>query len=210
MDPLLWIVLLRALERLAVVLVGTLAVWMGFRLFVLLPRRREGEARLELPGEISVYVSRIAPGVFFALFGAALIGYSASRPVSYTDALRAFNEPVASGEQQAEAGRRHYLGMGGGVAVAPTDPRMGRMPLEPVLAGLDRALASAGDLDDVTAQLDIEMAIREAKLALLRERWDPAWGPYEVFRAWVVEAAARGEPPSEVAEVGALFLGKAR
>ncbi len=207
MDPLLWVVFLRAFERLGVVLVGALAIWIGYRLFVLLPRRREGEARIDLPGDVSVYVSRIAPGIFFALFGAGLIAHSATQPVSYADALRAFGD---TGAAAAGDTGRHYLGVGAGLVQAETSPAGASIATEIVLRGLDAALDDAAGLGDSSRRLDIELAVREAKLALLRERWDADWGPYPVFHRWVVEEAARGAPPTEVALPAALFRDGAR
>lgn len=74
-DPNL-VFLWRAVERFANVLIGALAIYLGYKLFMNLPERREekkGEMKLMLPGDISVYVSRVGPGVFFALFGTAVV-----------------------------------------------------------------------------------------------------------------------------------------
>ena len=74
---------LRGLERLLVIAAGALAIFLGYRLFLRMPERREGEGKFELPGGISIYVSRVGPGVFFALFGAAILVWSVAQPFSY-------------------------------------------------------------------------------------------------------------------------------
>ena len=55
----------RAIERFANVLIGALAIYLGYKLFMNLPDRREerqGGLKLLLPGDISIYLSRVGPG----------------------------------------------------------------------------------------------------------------------------------------------------
>lgn len=71
----------RGVERLAIVTIGGLSIYFGYRLFTLLPpSTSKSEARLFLPGDISVYLGRIAPGIFFAFFGAVVIAISLIQP----------------------------------------------------------------------------------------------------------------------------------
>src|SRR5688572_8561747 len=72
MDSDLITIAARHLERLLIVVAGGLSIVLGYRMFLAIPRAGEdkGEGKLELPGGISVYVTRVGPGVFFALFGA--------------------------------------------------------------------------------------------------------------------------------------------
>src|SRR5205823_6596740 len=80
-STLLVVMLSRATERILLVLVGGLAVYLGYRLFQLIPRTSKSEGKLELPGGVSIFLTRIGPGIFFALFGVAVIGYSVAQPV---------------------------------------------------------------------------------------------------------------------------------
>lgn len=75
----------RMIERVFIVLVGGLSVYLGYLLFKSIPERHAdaSEARFFLPGDISVHLSRIGPGVFFALFGAAIVIYSVGAPLSF-------------------------------------------------------------------------------------------------------------------------------
>ena len=83
MDPILAIIWSRTAERLLVIVAGIAAIWIGYRLFALMPSRRDGESKIELPGGVSILLSRVGPGTLFALFGAGLIAYSAASPVKY-------------------------------------------------------------------------------------------------------------------------------
>ncbi len=68
-------ILLRSIERLAGIFIGGLSIYFGYRLFLRLPERREGEGSIKLL-DASIVLSRIGPGVFFALFGAAVVALS--------------------------------------------------------------------------------------------------------------------------------------
>ena len=68
----------RGIERLLIVAAGALSIYLGYRLFLQMPSRPKGdeggEGKVTLPGGISIFISRVGPGVFFGLFGAAVIG----------------------------------------------------------------------------------------------------------------------------------------
>ena len=73
----------RATERLFSVVIGGFSIFLGYHLFLRLPNLpSDGEGKFELPGGVSIYISRIGPGIFFALFGTALVGFSLFNPLS--------------------------------------------------------------------------------------------------------------------------------
>ena len=72
----------RHLERLVIALAGALAIWLGYRLFLSMPLAEKGTGKLQLPGGISIFISRVGPGVFFALFGAGVLAYGLHQAVS--------------------------------------------------------------------------------------------------------------------------------
>lgn len=76
--------ILRALERILAIFIGGMAIYLGFLLFSHIPGRRESEGKIEFPGHLSVYVARVGPGVFFALFGAIIVGISFYQGTSIT------------------------------------------------------------------------------------------------------------------------------
>jgi hypothetical protein len=71
----------RHLERLVIALAGALAVWLGYRLFINMPLGEKGTGKLQLPGGISIFISRVGPGVFFVLFGAGVLAYGLHQAV---------------------------------------------------------------------------------------------------------------------------------
>jgi hypothetical protein len=106
MDPMM----LRAFERLLVVAIGGLSVWLGYKLFLRMPDQKDSEGRVKLPGGVSIYMSRVGPGAFFALFGAAVVSLSFQYPITYTDTRTATGSLDPSGGTAADA--RYYAGVG--------------------------------------------------------------------------------------------------
>lgn len=197
MDPLLAVILTRAMERLLVVFAGIVSIYVGYRLFLNMPTLKESEGRLSLPGGVSFFASRIGPGVFFALFGASLIGYSATRPVSLTAP-----ELVASAEGLSGAS---YTGFGTRAAAGQSLPP-GSADRALVVNFLNNWLADTPADTPSDTKIDRRIAATESKLALMREVWDETkWGAYDSFHQWVTVSAATGPPPEGNADAAAFF-----
>jgi len=86
LDPLV----LRFFERITAVLIGGLAIYLGYQLFLRVPEHKDSAGKVMLPWNISVVMSRIGPGVFFALFGVIDVGIAIVRPleIAGTDSHR--------------------------------------------------------------------------------------------------------------------------
>jgi hypothetical protein len=205
MDPLLAVIYTRAAERIIAVLAGILAIWVGYRLFALVPDRKEGQGKLSLPGGFEFIASRIGPGIFFALFGAGLIAYSVTKPVSFSQPAEVLADagsgPVGQSVTFSSIGQRGGTGPGGPAAL----PR-GSLPRETVIGTLDDWAAVEQPGIAAGLRVDRALALREAKLAMLREVWDEnAWGPYDAFHRWIAVAAGTGTPPAGSEQAVALY-----
>ena len=84
-DP---VVIMRMVERIIAVLIGGLAIYLGYRLFFHLPFEHDHEGQLVLPG-IKIVLSRVGPGVFFAAFGTVVLFYSITTPITVNDSITA-------------------------------------------------------------------------------------------------------------------------
>jgi hypothetical protein len=119
---LLVVALSRATERILLVMVGALAVYLGYCLFREIPTAKNAEGKVELPGGVSIFLTRIGPGVFFALFGIAVIGYSVAQPVRLdlpnVATLSGLGQPVGP------------PGPSSPVSIAGPEPREGRRKTE--------------------------------------------------------------------------------
>jgi hypothetical protein len=199
MSALIAVILTRALERMLVVGAGILSIYVGYKLFALLPDRAESQGRLKLPGGFEFFATRVGPGVFFALFGAGLIGYSASRPVSYS----APELSAAAGAQ----GEISYVGFGsaGGAAGGQSLPA-GSAARGDVVGFLNAWFKEIPADASTAVKIDRRIAATESKLVLMREIWEPAeWGDYASFHKWVTVAGQSGPPPKGNEDAAVFF-----
>jgi hypothetical protein len=195
-------IVLNGLQHIITIAVGLMAVYLGYRLFLELPRRREGESKLDLPGGVSIMLSRIGPGIFFALFGAGMIIYSVTKPIEITDIA----EQVATAEGGTTSKRSRTLsGLGQQDGTNALPAAVATIDRSSLMIRLNKMEAEAVESKNGSDLLDTTIAIREAKLALMREAWDPQWGDYDRFHRWVTEQFEQDPPPEGLEDVASYF-----
>ena len=86
-----WIFIFRGVERIVAVAIGGTAIYLGYRLFLSLPEQKDSDGRFLLPGGISIYLSRVGPGAFFALFGCVIVAISFAYSVNVDYSVRTSN-----------------------------------------------------------------------------------------------------------------------
>lgn len=166
MDPETLTSLARALERLLVVVAGTLTVYCGYRLFSLFPPAyANSSGRLELPG-VKVVFARVGPGLLFAALGIAILAVNLKSPVSITDSrgtrISSSVGPVTSSPTLfAELSELNCM-----KEIIP-NPRT-KYP---------------GNVDTARG------ALTSAREALLLANWKKEWGDPATFRSWVKDPA---------------------
>ena len=74
------ILMIRMFERIIAVIVGSLAIYFGYKLFLLLPTQNDSNGKIELPG-FSVVLAKVGPGIFFAAFGSILVYQCITNPI---------------------------------------------------------------------------------------------------------------------------------
>ncbi len=98
MDPLL----LRFFERITAVVIGGMAIYFGFRLFQEVPEHKDSSGKFVLPWDVSIVMTKIGPGVFFALFGVGAVCLTLMRPLEISS-----HEPAHSSEKEMEKSIRY-------------------------------------------------------------------------------------------------------
>lgn len=204
----------RAIERFANVLIGALAIYLGYKLFMNLPDRREdknGELKLLLPGDISVYVSRVGPGVFFALFGTAvvLMSFVSSLVIDHQKKQDANTTSI----QAAEANTTTKISYVSG------EVDVDRFSSD--RAGVQRDLVTLRDFESALnnyvetgngptlSQNDANTLINtlmRVKRLLLLSVWDERWGDAQQFAQWVKNGAL-DPPPAGLELVAQMYAG---
>ncbi len=188
------ILLLRGIERLLIVLIGGMAIYLGYRLFLTVRAEAEGEAKITLPHDVTVMVSRVGPGVFFALFGSLVITASLYFSIRYSDAERAY-----SGMADRLAGAP-ISAAAPAILPAAADPddadealELARVRLRQEIEFLNRLPglleASLSEGQQTTAARHL----REIKLRLMTSVWADDWSEPSAFRLWAEDGAPAGD-----------------
>jgi hypothetical protein len=194
--------MMRSLERILVVAVGGLSIYLGYRLFRHIPSRTDGHGRVILPGGISIFLTRVGPGTFFALFGAIVVAMSFAFPVQYSR----FSEESGPSNQTSVTMRTEKMTQEttSGFAPAPAGdrgaeeaaPQARRAALADKMALLNAMTPRLAPEPDPVARQLRDGLLLGVKVDVMRQAWDAeAWGPFEAFERWVKDREP--EPPPE-------------
>ncbi|WP_201496661.1 hypothetical protein [Rubrivivax sp. A210] len=208
MDAHLLAIALRELERLLVVGGGILSIFFGYRLFIALPAlEASGSGRLLLPGGVSIFLSRIGPGVFFALFGTGILVFAMQATVTVGSAGTAAG-PASPAPALALAPAAHYSGMSSVATVADAERQQTeRTRIVGTVRGLRLIEATLQAAHKGRSTDDALRALDEAKFALMRGTWHEAdWGRLDEFEAWR-NAGMPAPPPPSIAQAARILTG---
>ncbi len=190
----------RALERLVAVMIGGMAIYLGYRLFFTI-ESGEGNARVSLPGDITIMISRVGPGVFFALFGTMVVAASFYYAIKYQEisqsaregtVIRELNGMGAAAEPAAHEG---WAGTADASADAGQALQLDRVRLRQEVEFLNRVPGLLRPDMNEGQREEAARHLREIKLRLMLTVWASDWGNSGTFRIW-----AEGGPEPEDAE----------
>ena len=191
MDPISW----RFIERILAVAIGGVSIYLGHRLFAQVPEQRDSDGKLTLPGGVTVILSRVGPGVFFALFGAAVVAYALHESVTFTREQSAQTTDQTKGAGTVRIEREVFGGFGPGTA--PSGARaLGIRRLEArlnveFLNTLPQLLRP--DLTEEQKRT-VDARVTALKLGIMEPLWGADWGAYPAFKEWA-EGGAQAPAP---------------
>jgi hypothetical protein len=206
------LLLMRMAERLLGLLAGALCVVLGYQLFIRLPEKSDSSGKVILPGGVSIWLSRVGPGIFFALFGVAIIAYSFASTVRVSEQTAA---PVAQaatgGATTLASSRREISAMSDRSSRATQEEREEQLTyLRLALANLNAAIDRL-QRDTPPPERDRLVAgLQGAKMLLLRSNWDTPWGDPARFQAWVNSGAVLPAPSGMDIPAGLYLTGQTR
>jgi hypothetical protein len=203
MDLIVLAALMRALERLLAIGSGLLSAYLGFRLFLALPEVEPGAGRVKLPGGLSIYLTRVGPGVFFSLLGSVIIALSFYFGITASETRGVSAESQLAGPPVST--QRSFTGAAAETAGSdPQSRQVERATVERMIRDPNRIAALMRD-DLAPRDRDLVQTLDQSKLRLMREVWDAeAWGDYVAFERWW-RAGAGTNPPPEIAAAAAAF-----
>jgi hypothetical protein len=149
-------IVFRGGERLGIVAVAALCIWLGYKLFQSLPAQHGSGGTLTLPSA-KLVMSKVGPGVFFALFGGLVL-------------WEATKTQLQAGPATATAGLAE--GRQITLAAASADPQA----LLYATNDISVLNCLAGFAPDELGPGEAERALHKARVALLAPVWQPGWG----------------------------------
>ena len=208
MESLDALLLMRMLERLLGLLAGGLCIVLGYRLFMKLPEKTDSSGKVVLPGGVSIWLSRVGPGIFFALFGAAIVAYSFASAVKVTNEQTGPPRAAAGTTSEAPTTSRQEIAAMSDRSAAPAGREARQqqlMILRGTLVDLNATIERLGR-DAPSPERDRLVAgLQMAKMLLLRGAWEPAWGDPARFQSWI-NSGAVPPAPAGMDEPAALYL----
>lgn len=183
---------LRVVERVLAVVIGGLSIFLGYRLFIKLPDQKDSSGKVILPGDISIFFSRVGPGVFFSLFGAAVVVVSLQHGLEL-DLANKSNVTAESTEKTANLKVR-YMGGGDG-ELDPAKRDALRAEARRTIAELNKLPTMLAANVPASRRTDVAQAVRDSRLALIGMVWDADWGDFSKFRNWVNDGETDPVPP---------------
>lgn len=204
------LLLMRMFERLLGLLAGGLSIVLGYRLFIALPEKTDSSGKVVLPGGINIWLSRVGPGLFFALFGAAIIAYSFTSTVKVTTEQVGPSPRASGGSGEALVSSRREIAAMSGQSADPS-AKEARDRQITVLRGV------MADLNATIVRLERETppperdrligGIQSAKQLLLAGAWESGWGDSARLRAWINSGAVLPAPAGMEVPAGLYLAG---
>jgi hypothetical protein len=170
---------------------GLLVCYFGFRLFVLGIFTGAGDLSSQFQNT-QLILKKAAPGTFFALFGAAVIGVSLWKGLEFEGR----SQPLAQGETDTDPGW-HSRGVGlGDVTSRPTSDQLEatRTDTRTTIFELNTLQARLPADFPKNKLVDLQNAIRDSKLALVYSVWSKEWGDYVQFKEWIINGEQQPKP----------------
>jgi hypothetical protein len=191
------IVLSRSVEKILAALIGALAIFLGYKLFAA-PLGADGGGLIKVGEKLQIDISHVGPGVFFALFGAGLIGYTMV--------------PVKREQEQATPTQRVRTSIQAMNDIWPATVDLTPINSPPCEVSVKRLAEMAVEIGSAPTdkqQKELAAALREARVSLMCRSWKDEWGRREAFVDWVYNYG-EGDPPSrEISRAVAVYRGSA-
>jgi hypothetical protein len=182
---------LRVIERVLAVVIGGLSIFLGYRLFIKLPEQKDSSGKVILPGDISIFFSRVGPGVFFSLFGAAVVVVSLQHGLE----LDLANKSSVTAESTEKTANLKVRYMGGADELDPAKRDALRAEARRTIAELNKLPTMLAANVPASRRTDVAQAVRDSKLAVIGMVWGADWGDFSKFRNWVNDGETDPVPP---------------
>ena len=204
------LLLMRMFERLLGLLAGGLSIVLGYRLFINLPEKTDSSGKVVLPGGVNIWLSRVGPGLFFALFGAAIIAYSFTSTVKVTTEQSTPSAKSSGGASDVLVSSCQEIAAMSGRSADPVakDVRDRQIVvLRGVMADLNATIVRLEREAPPPERDRLIGGVQSAKLLLLLGAWEASWGDPARLRTWINTGASLPAPTGLEIPAGLYLAG---
>ena len=185
-----------ALVRLVAMGIGAFLCFLGYRLFSIVPLASPGDAELSGLKGTTIKLTRIGPGIFFALFGALMVIWATSQPLSYSESQKPGEKGVVV-ERKVGA-----IGSETSQIIDTSDAERTRVKQE--IRWLNQVQLVLTDTQRGNLVDDPDYIVPSIKKRLMLATWDSdAWGEASAFVQWLNETGGIGKPKDPKTAVAA-------
>jgi hypothetical protein len=195
------------IERLVATLLGGFFAWLGYRLFLDVTSKQTSSGEFKLPSGVAVHLTRVGPGIFFALFGAAVVCYSLYSRVTIDRTQT--GRGSARGSAVADAGKQpagepasavveqvKFTGLGSQDDTSARQLDLKRNERRNYVKFLNSMSAYLEAKRGAPELKDYKNTLPQIQLALLDCVWDEKnWGSKTAFQDWLIAGAPAKEAP---------------
>lgn len=191
----------RGNERILALGVAGISIVLGFLLFLVAPELPANSAAEYEGVKMKFILSNIAPGVFFALFGAVITVYSiiTQAKINGNVMMEADNKTFTTQNIQfLQKESKH-----------PDENKNLRGIYQQDFRTYSRIIQKIDSDEEISndLKLDFESTLNNTKKTLMRSVWDEKWGEFSDFDNWLKMGCP--EPvPDKISEAANFFLGQ--
>jgi hypothetical protein len=166
--------------------IGTFFVYLGFRLFSQVPIGAEGDAEISGLKGTTIKLTRVGPGVFFALFGTVIVVWTLGQPMQHQRTVK-----LADGSEISE--------QAGAATAAPpssdSDLHSRRALTRQDMEFLNQLGGALGEQQVAALRHSPDYVIPRIKRILMTQVWDDeAWGERAAFQNWLDRTGGLAQP----------------
>lgn len=194
-----WTLLAGALIRFAAMGIGGFLCFLGYRLFSIVPLAQPGDAEFSGLRGATIKLTRIGPGIFFALFGTLMVIWAINQPISYSEI-----QTNKDGEESMVVMERRVGAAGSETSISNEANDTARNLVEQEISWLNQVESILTEAQRADLVDDPEFIIPSIKQRLMLSIWDSdAWGDKSAFVQWLEERGGMGKPTDPKTAVAA-------
>ena len=124
-----YLILMRLVQLTLGSLIGLICIYFGYKLFAQIPVNVTNDGHFKMP-QIGEAKLKVAPGIFFAILGAAIVYFSIDRPIS----INSTPQSTVQSSDEGKISSTENINGGSSPVTAPSPPKSAPSPPAPSIS----------------------------------------------------------------------------